>query len=98
MISFFNYRLNKFAVYLATICFTFGTLLFLLHTAVNAKIFIGAGLMFVVISVIVNSITLVLLLGNSIINSKDFKEHSIAIVMILMNIPVALFYLNNLNI
>ena len=94
MMSFFTHRVNRFAAFLSIISFAIGTLIFILYQILQLEALVGLGLFFIVLAVIVNSITLLMLIGNTILHYKDFKEHSIAMVLLLLNIPIALFYFN----
>ncbi|MCK0156375.1 hypothetical protein MWU65_04240 [Cellulophaga sp. F20128] len=97
MMSLFTYSINKFAVYLAISCFSIGTLLFLIQVSVDFPAILGIGFAFVLLAVLTNSITLLVLAVNTVKKHQDFDEHIIAIVLLLANIPISIFYLNSLT-
>tara|TARA_R110002049_G_scaffold33535_34_gene110529 strand:- start:3796 stop:4092 length:297 start_codon:yes stop_codon:yes gene_type:complete len=95
MMSLFTYGINKFAVYLAISCFSIGTLLFLIQVSLEIPAMVAIGFGFVILAVLTNSITLFLLVVNTIRRYKDFDEHIIALVLLLSNIPISFFLLHN---
>lgn len=96
MLSFFTHNINRFAVALAIVSFGVGTLLFAAYKIMKQDALLTSGFIFVVLAVFINAITLLIVLSNALLHFKDFKEHSISIILLLMNIPVTLFYLYNL--
>ena len=92
MLSIFNYPINRFGVRLAVISFSIGTLLFLLHFVIDAEIIAVIGLVYVVLALGINSFTFLFLLLHSLFTFKDIKEHSMAMLIMLMNLPIAYAY------
>lgn len=94
MIAYFTCKTNRLAVKLSGICFGLGSLLFLLLLMANdISYFAICGVIFFVLYIISNSIMLLVLLMNLLIHYKRFQEHFTAILILLLNIPVAYLYL-----
>ena len=98
MVSFFTYPINRFGIRLAIISFSIGTVLFLLHLAITAEITLTIGFVYVLLALGVNSITFLFILLHAVFTYKDIKEHSIVILVMLVNLPIAYLYLSLISI
>ncbi|WP_405248187.1 hypothetical protein [Cellulophaga sp. Asnod2-G02] len=92
MMSYFTYKLNRIAVRISFYSFIIGTLLFLIKLAFDATVVVG--FIFVLAAVITNMILFILLLLNALVNYSDFEENISTIILVILNIPIALCYLN----
>ena len=94
MKTFFTYRLNRIAIRIALASFSIGTLLFLIHLAnPNSSIEI-LGFSFILSAIFINVILLLALIIQGLIHHKDFEEHISTIVLVLLNIPITILYIN----
>jgi len=94
MIAYFTCKKNRVAVKLSGICFGLGSLLFLVNLLTNnISYFTIIGIIFLALYIISNSIMLLILFINLLIHYKKFQEHFTAIVILLLNIPVAFLFI-----
>ncbi|HLA54598.1 MAG TPA: hypothetical protein VK623_00735 [Flavobacterium sp.] len=84
---------GKFSTELAIASFAIGTVLFVAHQFLpnNSKIVL-AGLFYVIIAFIVNTLVFLNLLYHFIILPEQRTELAIKILILLSNIPIAAFY------
>lgn len=94
MKQLFTYRWNRIAVRLAITSFVVGTLFMLISLMLTNEVLLTFGITLLVLYVPITIITLFILLGNALINFKDIQEHIMTLIIVLMNIPVALLYIN----
>lgn len=86
---------GKFSTYLAIASFGIGTLLLVIHLCFADTIEIMVfGFFYVLLAILVNSITLFHLLYHFIINRFERETIAIRILILLANIPITLIYLN----
>lgn len=84
--------INKNALIMAVISFLIGTILFLSFLLFKWDPLLGFGLMYVYISVFVNSIMLLVILVNALTHLKNYKENILTILLFILNIPIAIGY------
>lgn len=84
--------INRKGLAVATICFLLGTIILLLYIITASEAFLVGGFLYVLIAVVLNTITLIGLLTNAIINYHYYKENLITILLFLINIPIAMGY------
>jgi hypothetical protein len=86
---------GKFSTYLAITSFSIGTLLLAIHLCFpnNIEILV-TGFFYIILALLVNSITLFHLLYHFIINQFERETIAIRILILLANIPITLIYLN----
>jgi hypothetical protein len=86
---------GKFSTYLAVSCFTIGTLFLILHLVFPGNwIIIYAGYIYVLLALLINSVTLLYLFYLLIAYRFDRETIVIRILILLSNIPIALLYLH----
>ncbi len=85
--------INKNALFIATISFLIGTLLLLSFLISQSNTFLSIGLFYLLIAFVFNTITLIGLVINSIINYQYYKENLITISLFLLNIPITIGYI-----
>ncbi|MBQ0736067.1 hypothetical protein [Aquimarina celericrescens] len=83
---------NKKALQVATITFLLGTIILMLYLISESAPFLIAGVFYVFIALVLNTIMLIELLINAIINHRYYKENLITILCFLINIPFAIGY------
>lgn len=87
--------LQKIGIYSAIISFVLGTLLFLgFFYLDNGYQLMEPGFIFVIVAGIVNSMIVLLLLIDSIKSKENRKKIVITIFLILLNIPISVYYFN----
>ncbi|MBW1294931.1 hypothetical protein [Aquimarina litoralis] len=84
--------INRNALMIATLSFLLGTIILLMHMIIPWDQILIIGLLYVVIAIVLNGITLIGLLANSIINYHCSKENLTTIGIFLLNIPIAIGY------
>jgi hypothetical protein len=86
---------GKFSTYLAITSFGIGTLLLAIHLCFpnNIEILV-TGFFYVILALLVNSITLFHLAYHFIINRFERETIAIRMLILLANIPITLIYLN----
>lgn len=87
-----THPINYIAVWVAIISFTIGTMLLLSFKVTGAFMLALIGYYYVILAGILNSFMVFLLLINAVVHLKDFKENLITIAIILLNIPIAIYY------
>ncbi len=92
MMSYFTHKLNRIAVRITLYSFSLGTLLFLTKLAFDAILIVG--FIVVLVAIGINIILFILLLLNALVNYSDFEENISTIILVILNIPIAIFYLN----
>jgi len=84
--------INKNALIIATFSFLLGTILLLLHLVTTGEQILIVGLFYVLIAIVLNSITFIGLVANALINYQYYKENLTTISIFLLNIPIAFGY------
>jgi hypothetical protein len=79
-------------VQLAGISFAVGTLDFLLYLATGYEFFIGLGLGILLLAFFINAVMFLIVTANLFIGDVPFKEALFTIYVLLLNIPIAMFY------
>lgn len=97
MMQLFKHRWNRISVRIAVASFITGTLLMLMALMAKNGLIVTIGLTFLVVYVPVTLITLFVMVGHAIINYKDMQEHIMTAIIVLMNLPIALLYINFIN-
>lgn len=83
----------SFSTYLAIGSFTIGTILFILHQIFpNESYIFIVGFFYVLLAILLNSLVLLNLLYQFIINEAERETIAIRILILLANIPIALLY------
>ena len=82
----------KIGLYTALISFILGTCLLGLYYQTSSDEYLGIGLLFVVITIIINSGVLLFLIYKLIIDKKNRKKLLLTCFIMLLNIPIMLFY------
>ncbi len=90
----FKYHINYTAIRVAIASFILGTICLVLFKTSGNTGFVGIGYCYTLFAALVNSIMLLLILVHAIRHFKDINEHLKTIGIILINIPITLFYLN----
>ncbi|GAA4108127.1 hypothetical protein GCM10022393_03920 [Aquimarina addita] len=86
-------NINKTSLMIACLSFLLGTALFIIHLVEPSYRLLEIGLFYTLIALVLNSITLIELIGHAIINPHHSNENLITIGVLLLNIPVTLTYL-----
>lgn len=97
MIALFKHKWNRVAVRIATISFCVGTLLMLTALIAENDLIITIGFAFLVLYIPVTLMLLFILTINSLANFKDIHEHVMTFIIVLMNFPIAVLYINFIN-
>ena len=97
MIHFFNYKWNRIGVRIAIGSFIIGTLLMLIALISTNDIILTIGIVFMVIYIPITAVLLFILAINAICNIRGIYEHAIVFICVTMNLPIALLYINFLN-
>ena len=84
--------INRNALMIATCSFLLGTIILLMHIIIPWDQIIVIGLFYVIIAIVLNGITLIGLIANSIINYHNSKENLTTIGIFLLNIPITIGY------
>jgi len=84
---------NKRALKVASISFLLGSAILTLYLVSKSEPFLIGGIFYVTIALALNTITLIDLIINSIINYQYYQENLITILVFLANIPIALGYI-----
>jgi hypothetical protein len=92
---------SRFSTYVALISFGIGSVFLILHLLFQSPLILHAGLAYIIIAIVVNSITLLYLIYLLFILRSDRETIVIRIMILLSNIPIVFLYLNivsNINI
>jgi len=93
MIHYFTHKSNRIAVKLAITCFSIGSLLFILLLTTNSHFIITMSFLFFILYGMSNLIMLIVILINMLLNYKDLQQHFTALIIMLLNVPIATGYL-----
>ncbi|GGX21221.1 hypothetical protein [Aquimarina muelleri] len=85
--------INKSALIIAIASFILGTILLLFFIISPSNILVDIGLFYILIAIVLNTITCIELITNSFINYQHNKENLITILLITLNIPIAIGYI-----
>ncbi len=83
---------NKKALQVATITFLLGTIILTLYLISESASFLIAGVFYVCVALVLNTMVFIELLANTIINYQYYKENLITTLCFLLNVPVAIGY------
>lgn len=84
--------INKSALIIAIASFILGTILLLFFLISPSAILVDIGIFYILIALVLNTITFIGLIPNSFINYQYNKENLITILLVALNIPVAFGY------
>ena len=93
----FKHKWNRVAIRFATICFLLGTLLMLIALMAENDLILTIGIAFLVLYIPITIIILFVLFVNAITHLRDIHEQVITCIIVLLNFPIALLYINFLN-
>lgn len=97
MIVLFKHRWNRVAVRIASLSFLIGTVLMLTALMSTSALIITFGIVFLVLYILQTIIILFILLVNTMAHFRDIHEHVMTLIIVLMNFPIAVLYINFLN-
>lgn len=97
MKQLFKHYWNRVATLLALTCFSIGTLFMMISLMITNEFLLTFGITLLVLYVPITLITLFTLLVNTLVNFKDIQEHVMTLIIVLLNIPIALAYINFLT-
>ena len=97
MIVLFKHRWNRVAVRIASLSFLIGTVLMLTALMSDNELIITFGIVFLVLYILQTIIILFILLVNTMAHFRDIHEHVMTLIIVLMNFPIAVLYINFLN-
>jgi hypothetical protein len=83
---------NSISLKLAGLSFAVGTLDFLLYLVTGEEYFIGLGLGILVLAFFINIVLFLIVMANLFLGDVPFKEALFTTYVLLLNIPVAIFY------
>lgn len=89
----FGHAINYVAIRTAIISFVLGTLVLLPYKSTSDTGLLAIGYFHTLFAALVNTVLLPLILLNMVFYFNDNKEHLQSIVILLINIPITLFYI-----
>ena len=89
----FKYSINYIAAVMAITSLATGLCCLLLFKNSSDTGFVGIGYFLSLVVVVANSLMTPVLIINTLRRIKDYKEHVKVLVLVLIGIPVALYYL-----
>ncbi|MEP3211178.1 MAG: hypothetical protein ABJN95_18470 [Maribacter sp.] len=89
----FKHSINYMAVLTAFTSFVLGTICLLLFKTSSDYGFVAIGYFYTLFAALINTIFLLLVLFNTMRTLKDYREHLKTILVVLLNIPIVIFYL-----
>lgn len=92
--KFFTHSLNRGALKIALASFIIGNLLFLLSLFLPNDMLFAFGLVFLIAFIGVHAVLFMTLLINLLMNLKHYEEHLLTMVLVYLNVPLALLYIN----
>ena len=87
---------SKLALLTASISFVIGTLLFICQNLFDGLDLLGIGLIYIIVAFFTNSIILLLVTIQAIINKQKRQELLLHASVMLINIPIVFLYMDNL--
>ena len=97
MITLFKYRWNRMAVRIAITSFLLGSFLMLIALMSTDDFVITCGITFLALYIPITLILLLVLLVNTLIYFRAIHEHVMTFVIVLINLPIAILYINFIN-
>ncbi len=92
--KYFTHSVCRAACRLSLFCASFGSLLFLIALVSDHEIVIGTGLVFLFLASLISTLMLLILFVFALIHYKRLQEFLSAMVLLLLNLPLALLYFN----
>lgn len=89
-----KHRINRIAIRLALLSFVSGSSIFLLYLATESDYIMGLGIFFIILALASNTAVFMVLFFSALVNHKELREHLTAMLLLVLNIPVAVMYLN----
>ncbi|MGB6153417.1 MAG: hypothetical protein WBG48_15665 [Pricia sp.] len=93
MMDYFTHRIDRIAVRSALGCFLFGTVLFLTLLTGQLNIIEGLAIAFLIFAVGANTILVLIVAVTCLVYPKEVEQHISAMVLMLLNYPIARFYI-----
>lgn len=97
MMALFKHRWNRISVRIAAVCFALGTVLMLITLMSQNDIILTIAIVLLVLYIPITIAIIFFLFVNTMINFKDLYEHVMTLIIVLMNFPIAILYLNLIN-
>lgn len=88
-----KHPINRNAIYLASGSFVLGSLLLLTSLITKPDMLLVTGLYYTMFAAMVNTIMLIILILNALAYYKDYIENLGVILLVLLNIPIAIYYI-----
>jgi hypothetical protein len=97
MIALFKHKWNRMAIRMAIVCFFLATALMLSALMANTEMIVTCGIVCLVLYIPLTLGMLCILFINTLINFKDIHEHVMTLIIVLINFPIVLLYINFTN-
>ena len=90
----FKYLINYYAVVTAIASFSVGTLVLVLFKSSGDTGLIAIGYFYTWFAALVNTLLLLLLIIHTALRFNGYKEHLMAIGLVLLNLPITFLYIH----
>ncbi len=95
--AYFKHYPTRMAARSAAWSAALGTLLFLVALATGPEALVGPGLAFILVASFLNTLVLLVLFVSALIHYREIQEFASAIVLLMLNLPLALLYIHILS-
>ena len=97
MMVLFKHKWNRRILRVVSLYFLVSTLLLCIALIPENEITTVIGIMLYLSYIIVTCIALIIILVNVLSNSKDIQEHTMVLVLLIMNYPISMLYIYLIN-
>ncbi|WP_423998110.1 hypothetical protein [Maribacter sp. IgM3_T14_3] len=91
--ALFKHKWNRRIVWIVSLYFLVSTLLLCIALIPETKITTVIGIMLYLSYIIITCIALIIILINVLRYSKDIQEHTMALILLIINYPVSMLYI-----
>ncbi|WP_143744061.1 hypothetical protein [Maribacter ulvicola] len=97
MIFLFKHKWNRRIVRVVSFYFLLSTLLLCIALIPETEFTTGIGIMLYLSYIILTCIALIIILVNVLRYSKDIQEHTMTLILLILNCPISMLYLYFIN-
>ncbi|MEK6154599.1 hypothetical protein WIW50_15120 [Flavobacteriaceae bacterium 3-367] len=90
--KYFKHRMDRVAVHMALWSFVGGSGLLFAYLVLPNEFLLVLGMIYVGIALLVNAIMFVSTLLHALVHYRDLQQHLLALLLLLLNLPIAYLY------
>lgn len=90
--SYFKHHMDRVAVHMALWSFVGGSALLLAYLVLPSEFLLALGMLYVGIALLVNAIMFISTLLHAMVHYRELQQHLLALLLLLLNLPIAYLY------